>query len=132
VEIGTLSLITQVIVFFLLCFGYLMFRKGDLKGHGAVLTVATFLHIGLLFLRMFPAFFLDHEFLFFALDPENLAHWGHVGLGLLAPVLGIYLSLRWVIHGFNPKWCAGKTLMRIVFLTWFVSLVLGFVIYVLP
>jgi uncharacterized membrane protein YozB (DUF420 family) len=131
-DITTISLALQLLVFALLIFGYYRFRAGDLIGHGLVLVSATVVHIGAIILRMIPAFSTDPQFLSIMLDPLNLMHWSHVALGLLAPALGLYISLRWVLHGSNPRFCRGKLLMRITFVVWFVSLLFGIVMYFSP
>ena len=131
-DIATISLVLQLLIFALLIFGYQRFRHGDLKGHGLVLASATLVHIGVIILRMIPAVASDPEFMSINLDPLNLIHWGHVALGLLAPALGVYISLRWVFYGSDPRFCRGKLLMRITFITWLISLLFGIVMYFLP
>ena len=131
-DIATISLILQLLVFGLLIFGYIRFRTGDLIGHGLVLVSATVIHIGAIILRMIPAFSTDPQFLSIKLDPLNLIHWSHVALGLLAPSFGVYISLRWVLHGSNPRFCRGNLLMRITFVVWFISLLFGVVMYFSP
>ncbi len=128
-DLPTLSLLLQLLIFAMLVFGYLRFRAGDLKGHGLVLATATVIHIGVIILRMIPAMAADPEFTYITLDPVSLIHWGHVALGLLAPALGVYISLRWFVHGSDPRFCRGKWLMRITFVTWLVSLLFGIVMY---
>ena len=131
-DIATLSLILQLTVFAMLIFGYLLFRAHNIKGHGVVLCVATVVHIGAILLRMIPAVFSDPEFTSLSLDPLNMIHWSHIVLGLIAPALGTYISLRWIIHGTNPRYCVGKWMMRITFITWIISLVFGIVMYFIP
>jgi uncharacterized membrane protein YozB (DUF420 family) len=130
-DISTVSLILQLLVFAMLISGYLRFRASDIKGHGFILCAATIVHIGAILLRMIPAFFSDPEFMSISLDSLSLIHWGHVALGFIAPALGIYISLRWILHGTNPRYCSGKWLMRITFVTWIVSLLFGIVMYFL-
>ena len=131
-DIATVSLILQLLVFAMLIFGYLRFRASDIKGHGFILCTATVVHIGAILLRMIPAFSSDPEFMSISLDSLSLIHWGHVALGFIAPALGVYISLRWILHGTNPRFCSGKWLMRITFVTWMVSLLFGIVMYFLP
>lgn len=131
-DIATLSLILQLTVFAMLIFGYLLFIARNIKGHGFVLCVATVVHIGAILLRMIPAVSSDPEFTSLILDPLNLIHWSHITLGLIAPALGAYISLRWIIHRTNPRYCVGKWMMRITFITWIISLVFGIVMYFIP
>ena len=119
-DIATISLVLQLLVFALLLFGYYRFRAGDLFGHGLVLVSATVIHIGAIIIRMIPAFSSDPQFIAMTLDPLSLIHWGHVALGLIAPALGVYISLRWVLHGSDPRFCRGKSLMRITLVAWLI------------
>jgi len=131
-DIATISLILQLLIFAMLIYGYYRFRLGDVKGHGLVLFAATIVHIGVIVLRMVPQFFIDPEFMTITTDPLNWIHWGHVALGLLPPVLGGYITLRWASHGFDYKFCRGKWLMRVTVITWIVSLLFGIVMYFSP
>jgi len=131
-DLATLSLILQLVVFAMLICGYLLFRAHNIKGHGLVLFTATIVHIGAILLRMIPALSSDPQFISITLDPLSLIHWSHVVLGSTAPALGAYISLRWIIHGTNPRYCFGKWMMRITFITWIISLLFGIVMYLLP
>ena len=131
-DIPTISLILQLFVLAMLIFGYLLFRAHNLKGHGFVLSTATIVHIVAILLRMIPAISSDPQFISITLDPLSLIHWGHIALGLIAPTLGTYISLRWIIHGTNPHNCVGKWIMRITFITWIISLLFGIVMFLLP
>ena len=131
-DITTLSLILQLIVFVMLIFGYLLFIAHNIKGHGYILCTATIIHIVAILLRMIPAISSDPQFISITLDPLSLIHWSHITLGLIAPTLGTYISLRWIIHGTNPRYCVGKWMMRITFITWIISLAFGIVMYFIP
>ena len=130
-DIATISLVLQLLVFALLLFGYYRFKAGDLIGHSRVLASATVIHLGAIILRMIPAFSSDPQFIAITLDPLSLTHWGHVALGLIAPALGVYISLRWILHGSDPRFCRGKLLMRVTLVAWLISLLLGIVMYFL-
>ena len=131
-DIATLSLILQLTVFAMLTIGYLLFRAHNIKGHGYILCTATIIHIGAILLRMIPAISSDPQFISITLDPLSLIHWSHITLGLIAPTLGTYISLRWIIHGTNPRYCVGKWMMRITFIMWIISLLFGIVMYFSP
>jgi uncharacterized membrane protein YozB (DUF420 family) len=131
-DIATISLILQLLILAMLIYGYFLFKTGDIKGHGFVLCTATAVHIGVIILRMIPAASSDPQFMSISFDPLSLIHWGHAALGLLAPALGSYISLRWVWHGTDPRFCRGKWLMRITFVSWMVALISGIVMYFLP
>jgi uncharacterized membrane protein YozB (DUF420 family) len=131
-DISTISLILQLIVLAMLIYGYLRFRASDIKGHGFVLCAATVVHIGSILLRMIPAIYSDPQFISITLDLLSLIHWSHVALGLIPPTLGVYLSLRWIIHRTDTRYCTGKWIMRITFITWIISLLFGIVMYLSP
>ncbi len=62
---------------------------------------------------------------------ENLLFLTHHTLGLVAEVLGAFVVLRWVLKGLNSDSCKGKALMRVTLGFWFVSILLGVLLFLI-
>lgn len=132
--IGTASLIIQVIVFFLLIFGYQSKRKQKFQRHGIVMASALILHLLAILVIMIPSFVLAvlPEFII----PDPLMMISLVGLihgitGVLTAVLGIYLVAAWHFQIDISGCIKRKQIMRATITVWFITLVLGIVLYAL-
>jgi uncharacterized membrane protein YozB (DUF420 family) len=132
--IGTTSLIIQVIVFFLLIFGYQSKRKQKVRRHGIVMASALILHLVAILVIMIPSFVLAvvPEFII----PDPLMMISLVGLihgitGVLAIILGGYLVAAWRFQLDVSGCFKRKQIMRATITVWFIALVLGVVIYAL-
>jgi hypothetical protein len=94
----TASLIIQIIVLFLLIYGYFLKRKLKFRQHGITMTAAFILHLSMVFYIMIPSFV-------FAVVPEYivpgpLAVESVVGLihgilGIITLLLGVWLVASW-------------------------------------
>jgi uncharacterized membrane protein YozB (DUF420 family) len=132
--IGTASLIIQVIVFFLLIFGYQSKRKQKFRKHGIVMAIALVLHLVTILVIMIPSFVLAvlPEFII----PEPLLIISLVGLihgitGVLTIILGGYLVAAWHFQLDISGCIKRKQIMRVTITLWFITLVLGIVLYAL-
>ena len=127
-----LDLIVQIVILFVLFFSYYLAQKKSKKLHGAVMTSAFVANTVLVVVVMLMPFLAEGAEIFedvFAM--ENLLFLGHHILGLIAEGLGVFVVLRWVVKGFNSDFCKGKALMRVTSGAWFVSILLGFLLFII-
>ena len=134
-ERATIDVVVQVFILALLIASIAMLRMNrDLKAHGSLLAVATLVNLGAIIIRMVPALLGDIETPFVTLTPHFVGEIVHIGVGAIAEVLALYITLRWAVHRFDPKGCfakgfMGKGLMNLTFATWLIALALGIILY---
>jgi uncharacterized membrane protein YozB (DUF420 family) len=118
-----INLIAQFLILILLVIGRL--KKRPLKTHGTLMLAATALTLVTILLIMGPAL----VFGFGTYSPIILFH---VGIGVLASLLGLVFSVRFTIavRGGKPLRCGTKHMMRITLLIWLVSLIGGTSFYI--
>jgi uncharacterized membrane protein YozB (DUF420 family) len=128
----TASLIIQIIVLFLLIYGYFLKRKLKFRQHGITMTVAFILHLSLVFYVMIPSFV-------WAVVPEYIAPTPlgihsvvgiiHGILGIIALLLGAYLVGSWRLSK-NIQGCINRKKFMLKTLTvWIATLVFGIILY---
>jgi uncharacterized membrane protein YozB (DUF420 family) len=130
--IGTASLIIQVIVFFLLIFGYQSKRKQKFRRHGIVMASALTLHLVAILVIMIPSFVLAVLPEFIIPDPlmmKSLVGLIHGITGVLTVILGGYLVAAWHFQLDISGCIKRKQIMRATITVWFITLVLGIVLY---
>jgi uncharacterized membrane protein YozB (DUF420 family) len=126
VDYPTLSLITQIALLALLIYGYALFRKGNLLGHGKVLLAALTLHTIAILAIMLPLFLTSPKSYIPNLTTlMGLGNLAHILSGSIAEVLAIYIVYRWFRNRLNPSGCRGKLIMRITMILWLLSLLTG-------
>lgn len=128
---ATASLLIQVMVLFLLLYGYWQIRKSKLSRHGYIMTMAVFLHLTMIFTIMIPAFALavlpDFVILHFS-GVTSIVSLIHVPLGVISVSIGLWLVLSWRLRGL--KGCFNrKTIMKPMIIVWLVTLSMGIVLY---
>ncbi len=129
--VATASLTVQIIVLFLLIYGYTLKRRMVFRRHGFVMATALFLHLAFVFGIMIPSFAL-------AILPQYVfAHTSgitsvviliHVPLGVLALSLGVWLVASWRFQDITGCFTR-KTVMRWTMIVWLVTLSLGIALY---
>jgi hypothetical protein len=128
----TASLVIQIIVLFLLIYGYFLKRKLKFRQHGITMTVAFVLHLSMVFFIMIPSFV-------FAVVPEYivpvpLAIESVVGLihgilGTITILLGVWLVVSWRFSK-NIQGCISRKKYMLKTLTvWVATLVFGITLY---
>lgn len=132
--IGTASLIIQIVVFFMLLLGYQSKRKQKFRKHGIVMAIALVLHLVTILVIMIPSFTLAVVPEFIIPDPTmviSLVGLIHGVTGIIAVVLGGYLVAAWRFKTDASGCFKRKQTMRITITVWFLSLILGIVLYAL-
>lgn len=129
--IATTSLTIEIIVLFLLLYGYMLKRKLKFRRHGITMAVAVVLHLIMIFAIMIPSFVL-------AVFPDfivpnvsgmiSVVSLIHVVAGALAVSLGVWLVASWRFQ--DLKGCfTKKRFMLLTMIVWLVSLFFGIVLY---
>jgi uncharacterized membrane protein YozB (DUF420 family) len=132
--IGTASLIIQIVVFFLLLLGYQSKRKQKFRKHGIVMAIALLLHLVTILAIMIPSFALAvlPEFIIpYPTMVISLVGLIHGVTGIIAVILGGYLVAAWRFKTDASGCFKRKQTMRITITVWFLSLILGIVLYAL-
>lgn len=122
--IATTSLTIEIIVLFLLLYGYMLKRQLKFRRHGITMAVAVVLHLIMIFAIMIPSFVL-------AVFPDfivpnvsgmiSVVSVIHVVAGALAVSLGVWLVASWRFQ--DLKGCfTKKRFMLLTMIVWLVSL----------
>ncbi len=129
----TIALIIQIVVLALLIYGYYLFKRLNFPRHGKIMAWALVLHLIVIFSVMVPS-------LIWAVIPEFILRniraiipivtLIHVPLGITSASLGTWFVIAWVLKGL--KGCFNRRrLMLLTFTLWIVTLVFGFIIYLI-
>jgi len=127
-----LDLIIQIVILCVLALNYYLLQKKSKRLHGMVMTFAFVVNTILVLVVMLVPFLAESAEIFedvFAM--ENLLFLSHHVLGLITEVLGGFVVLRWVVKGLGTESCRGKILMRATLSIWFVSILLGILLFLL-
>lgn len=129
--LATGSLIIQVIVLYLLVYGYMLRRKLEFAQHGKVMQVAVTLHLVIIFFVMVPSFAASLIPKFVVHHPSSVTTiiaLIHAPLGVIAVSLGLWLVLSWRSQGL--KSCFKRRKFMVTALTvWVIALALGIALY---
>ncbi len=127
---GTGNLIIQFIVLGMLMMSIHYKRKGDLTGHGNMMTVAFITNFISFALVMAVGFIY-----FYVSEPLSLSYRLSVIHGLVggsAMILSLWLILPWLLRGRNSRYCAGKSVtMKATYILWVAALLLGIGVWTL-
>src|SRR5665647_1614804 len=96
--IATASLIIQVIVLFLLLYGYSLKKKLKFQQHGMTMAVALVLHLIMIFAIMIPSFAISVVPIYiipFPLELISIIGLLHGIAGILVMLLGGWLVAAW-------------------------------------
>ena len=127
-----LDLIIQIAILCVLVLNYYLLQKKSKKLHGLVMTSVFITNTVLIVAVMLLPFLAESTEIFEDITaPESLLFLSHHVLGLITEVLGAFVVLRWIVKGLNPDSCKGKTLMRVTLSVWFVSILLGILLFII-
>jgi uncharacterized membrane protein YozB (DUF420 family) len=132
--IATASLIIQVIVLFLLLYGYLFKKKLKFRQHGMTMAVALVLHLIMIFAIMIPSFAISvvpSYIIPFPLELISIIGLLHGIAGILVMLLGGWLVAAWHFSKEFKGCFKRKSIMRITITAWISALILGIVLYLL-
>ena len=131
VLIATVSLTIQIVVLFLLIYGYTLKRRMIFRRHGFVMATALILHLAFVFGIMIPSFVL-------AIIPEyvvtrlysmtSIVSLIHVPLGVLAFLFGVWLVAAWRFGDIEGCF-ARKKVMHWTIIVWLSALSIGIALY---
>jgi uncharacterized membrane protein YozB (DUF420 family) len=129
--IATTSLTIQIIVLFLLLYGYMLKRQLKFRRHGITMFAAVVLHLVMIFAIMIPSFVLGVVPSFIVPNISGMisvVSLIHVVVGASAVSLGVWLVASWRFR--DLKSCfTKKKFMLWTMIIWLVSLFLGIVLY---
>ncbi len=134
-QVGNISLVLQIVIFFLLFLG-LPFIKGlgvkkNLMTHGYLTILALILHSILIFTVMLPVFNEGIGVLGGLSFLAALTVWSHIILGTVAEILGIIVIGFWVSKPLSSMNCLRtKKIMLPLFVMWTISIINGSIIHV--
>ncbi len=128
----TANLVIQIVVLFLLTYGYVLKRKLRFRHHGIVMSTALILHLIMVVFIMIPSFV-------FAVIPEYIVPTPltatsvvaliHGILGSVALLLGTWIVASWWFRK-NIQGCISRKKIMLKILTvWVFSLVIGIILY---
>lgn len=130
--IVTLSLIIQVVVLFLIIYGYLLYRRRKFRQHGGVMAWAVFVHLAAVFGIMVPSFVLAIFPYFIVVHPLELASIVsliHEVTGAVALALGVWFVASWRFRK-DFKGCFNRRKsMLATMIIWLSSLIFGIALY---
>jgi uncharacterized membrane protein YozB (DUF420 family) len=130
--IMTASLIIQIIVLFLLIYGYILKRKLKFRQHGITMTTAFILHLSLVFYVMIPSFVIAvvPDYIVPApLQIVSIVGLIHGILGITTLSLGVYLVGSWRLSK-NIQGCINRKKYMLKTLTvWITTLAFGITLY---
>jgi uncharacterized membrane protein YozB (DUF420 family) len=134
VLLATISLVLQIVTLLVLALGITAKFLGRLFLHGSVMLAAVIIHAISFLLAMGPSLFslVNENRLFSSLSTEMSAIiLTHVGLGITAEILGIWLVLNWRFRSPSETCARRKPIMRSTLAFWVSALFLGVWIYFL-
>ncbi len=128
--IATTSLIVELAALALLVFGFSLKEKRNYRQHGITMTVAVGLHLTVILSWMVIS--LVNFFAAVTLDLTNalqLTTLVHVGSGVVAAALGVWLVGAWHLQA-NVQGCfRRKRLMLTTLVLWSIAVLLGTFFY---
>lgn len=129
--VATASLAVQIVVLFLLIYGFWLRKKKNFSRHAVVMTSALALHLTMIFAIMVPGFVLAIFPQFVVLHVSSLTSiiaLIHVPFGIAAVSLGVWLVASWRFK--EAKRCLRKKrIMLTTMALWLISLSFGIALY---
>lgn len=132
--IATASLIIQVIVLFMLLYGYSLKKKLKFRQHGMTMALALVLHLIMIFAIMIPSFAISvvpSYIIPFPLEIISIIGLLHGIAGIVVMLLGGWLVAAWHFNKEFTGCFKRKSIMRITIIAWISALILGIVLYTL-
>jgi uncharacterized membrane protein YozB (DUF420 family) len=127
-----INLVFQFAMLALLGLGMVLKRRKKLFAHGTTMLVALILNTFSFLLVMGPSLLnLEQLLVEQPLDRLSMVTMTHATFGSAAEILGIWVVASWHLQT-SIRNCAGKKkLMRVTFLLWGISLIMGVLLYML-
>jgi uncharacterized membrane protein YozB (DUF420 family) len=118
----------QLSILLLLILSLILKKKRNYVWHGNVMLVAVIMNSLLLLAHMGPSLiYLPNEPFF-----VTLLGIIHAGIGTVAEILGIWITVTWAFGNSETRYCAAKRkLMKKTLILWLATLGIGLVFYVL-
>ena len=129
--IATTNLVIQLVVLGLLSGGYWLKRMKKFRQHGITMLSAVVLHAILIFTWMIWSlrnFFGGPSSINFA-DTIVIAVLIHASAGIIAFLLGVWLTGSWHLKTDLKTCFAKKNIMRVTLALWLTALVFGIILY---
>ena len=129
--VATVSLIVQIVVLLLLGYSLSLKQHKKFKLHGITMAVAVVLHIVMIFAIMIPSFLvIVPEFILrVPLDTISIVGLIHGVTGAIAAIIGLYLIVVWHFSKDLTGCFKRKKVMRSTIAVWFISLILGIILF---
>jgi hypothetical protein len=130
----TSSLVVQIVVLFLLAYGFLLKEKFRYRQHGFVMAAAVVLHLLMVFFLMIPSFVLAVVPDYIVVSPLELTSIVgllHGILGSVAVALGVWLVVAWRFNRDFNGCFARKKMMTPTLYVWVAALTFGIALYVI-
>jgi uncharacterized membrane protein YozB (DUF420 family) len=125
-----LTLLTQIVVFLLITWGYRTVKRKQRLTHGSIMGAAFVLHLISISLIMIPSVFLHFPILIGSATGGVLITWIHIGFGIASMIIGGYLVTMWRFQSPRLVECMRRRrFMLAAFLLWFISLLMGIGFY---
>jgi hypothetical protein len=126
------SLIIQVVVLFLVLYGYRLSRRLKFRQHGVVMATAVFVQIAAVFAIMVPSFVLavfPHYIVAHTAELTSIVSLFHEVTGALAFALGVWFVGSWRFRK-NFKGCFNRRKpMVVTIVIWVAALIFGIALY---
>ena len=131
--LATFNLVIQLVVIGLLCGGVWLKRTKKFRQHGITMLSAVVLHAILIFTWMiwsFRNFFGYPSSINFA-ETIVIAVLVHASAGIIAFLLGVWLTGSWHLKADLKTCFAKKNIMRVTLALWITALVFGIFLYLI-
>lgn len=132
IAVATTSLILQIVVLFLLIYGYSLKRKAKFREHGKTMGAAVIIHLIIILAIMIPSLVLAVIPEYVVPAPKELPSvisLLHGITGLIAIILGVALVSVWRFSKNISVCFKRKKLMRVTIIVWIIALILGIVLF---
>ncbi len=128
----TSSLIIQIVVLFLLIYGFLLKKKFRYRQHGFVMAAAVVLHLIMVGYIMIPSLVeavIPQYIVVAPLQITSVVGTIHSIVGSTSIVLGVLLVATWRFNKDVSRCFARKRLMLTTFAIWITSIAFGTILY---
>jgi hypothetical protein len=126
-----INLIIQIVLIILLIIG--LTQKRTWKYHGTIMGVGTLTMLITVLLIMAPSLVANYAVLVLSpMSPGSIITMVHVFFGLIALIIGLFFTLRFLYFTFNnqPLRCGTRNQMRIQVTIWLLAFLLGLAFYI--
>lgn len=130
--IVTVSLVFQIVVLFLLLYGYTFYRRLKFRKHGIMMALAVFVHLATVFAVMVPSFVLavfPHYILLHPLELTSIFSLIHEVTGALALGLGVWFVVSWRFRKSFTGCFNKRRAMLATMIIWLLALTFGIALY---